>query len=56
MLDAGGRVIEEGIAEKPQLTGDTRTFRVSLDPNQYAQDLDEASKGKEVLYNVVIVV
>lgn len=49
MLDASGRVVEEGVTDKPEMSGDTRTFRVSLDPNQYAQDLDAVSKGKEVI-------
>ena len=35
MLDEQGRVIEEGPEAPPQLKGDTRTFRVSLDCNQY---------------------
>ena len=30
MLDANGRVIEEGPEPKPEMKGDTRTFRVSL--------------------------
>lgn len=48
MLDAAGRVIEEGPEPRPQLDGDSRTFRLLLDPNQYRLDLDRASKGKEV--------
>lgn len=48
MLDASGRVIEEGPEPRPELDGDTRTFRLLLDPNQYRLDLDRASKGKEV--------
>lgn len=48
MLDASGRVIEEGPEPKPELDGDTRTFRLLLDPNQYRHDLDRASKGTEV--------
>ncbi|MFT7801790.1 intron-binding protein aquarius isoform X1 [Arapaima gigas] len=39
MLDDKGRVIEEGPEPKPRLKGDTRTFRVWLDPNQYQQDM-----------------
>ncbi|XP_030641850.1 RNA helicase aquarius [Chanos chanos] len=39
MLDDKGRVIEEGPEPKPKLRGDTRTFRVWLDPNQYQQDM-----------------
>ncbi|XP_029585739.1 RNA helicase aquarius isoform X2 [Salmo trutta] len=39
MLDDKGRVIEEGPDPKPKLRGDTRTFRVWLDPNQYQQDM-----------------
>lgn len=48
MLDASGRVIEEGPEPKPELDGDSRTFRLLLDPNQYRLDLDRASKGNEV--------
>ncbi|XP_063040700.1 RNA helicase aquarius isoform X2 [Engraulis encrasicolus] len=39
MLDDKGRVIEEGPDPKPKLRGDSRTFRVWLDPNQYQQDM-----------------
>ncbi|XP_035388468.1 RNA helicase aquarius isoform X2 [Electrophorus electricus] len=39
MLDEKGRVIEEGPDPKPKLKGDSRTFRVWLDPNQYQQDM-----------------
>lgn len=39
MLDDKGRVIEEGPEPRPKLHGDTRTFRVWLDPNQYQQDM-----------------
>uniref|UniRef100_A0A6Q2XQ48 RNA helicase aquarius n=1 Tax=Esox lucius TaxID=8010 RepID=A0A6Q2XQ48_ESOLU len=39
MLDDKGRVIEEGPDPKPKMRGDTRTFRVWLDPNQYQQDM-----------------
>ncbi|XP_072555037.1 RNA helicase aquarius isoform X2 [Paramormyrops kingsleyae] len=39
MLDDKGRVIEDGPEPKPKLKGDTRTFRVWLDPNQYQQDM-----------------
>ncbi|XP_072313298.1 RNA helicase aquarius isoform X2 [Eucyclogobius newberryi] len=39
MLDDKGRVIEEGPEPRPKLLGDTRTFRVWLDPNQYQQDM-----------------
>ncbi|XP_055013721.1 LOW QUALITY PROTEIN: RNA helicase aquarius [Boleophthalmus pectinirostris] len=39
MLDEKGRVIEEGPEPRPKLHGDTRTFRVWLDPNQYQQDM-----------------
>lgn len=48
MLDANGRVIEEGPDPRPFLPGDTRTFRVLLDPNQYQKDMDNIAKGKEV--------
>lgn len=48
MLDQNGRVIEEGPEPKPDLPGDSRTFRVWLDGNQYRLDMDSASQGKEV--------
>lgn len=51
MLDASGRVIEEGPEPRPELEGDARTFRLLLDPNQYRLDLDHASKGNEVCSN-----
>ncbi|XP_028852048.1 RNA helicase aquarius isoform X1 [Denticeps clupeoides] len=39
MLDDKGRVIEEGPEPKPKLRGDSRTYRVWLDSNQYQQDM-----------------
>jgi len=48
MLDGGGRVIEEGPGPRPHVAGDTRTFRVVMDANQYKIDLDGISKGEEV--------
>ncbi|CAG9134014.1 unnamed protein product [Plutella xylostella] len=50
MLDAAGRVLEEGPEPRPALPADTRTFRLLLDANQYAADLDTASTGREVGY------
>ncbi|XP_035781501.1 RNA helicase aquarius-like [Anopheles albimanus] len=52
MLDANGRVIEEGIEQRPQLTGEQRTFRVWLDSNQYRQDMDRegADEDREDVY------
>ncbi|XP_041357905.1 RNA helicase aquarius-like [Gigantopelta aegis] len=50
MLDDTGKVIEEGPEPKPELTGDTRTFRVWLDPNQYQQDNARAIDGQEDVY------
>ncbi|XP_060606233.1 RNA helicase aquarius-like [Ruditapes philippinarum] len=50
MLDAEGKVIEEGPEPKPELTGDTRTFRVWLDPNQYQQDMVATEDGTEDVY------
>lgn len=47
MLDDKGRVIEEGPDPKPKLRGDTRTFRVWLDPNQYQQDMTNCIQNKE---------
>ncbi|XP_047537056.1 RNA helicase aquarius [Vanessa atalanta] len=56
MLDASGRVIEEGPEPRPELDGDSRTFRLLLDPNQYRLDLDQASKGKEDVYETFNIV
>ncbi len=50
MLDAAGKVIEEGPEPKPELQGDTRTYRVWLDPNQYQQDMTKTMYGKEDVY------
>lgn len=50
MLDINGRVIEEGPEPKPNLPGDTRTFRVWLDCNQYRLDMDKNVQGKEDVY------
>jgi len=47
MLDANGRVIEEGPEPKPEIKGDSRTFRVWLDCNQYKSDLDNKSGNSE---------
>ena len=46
MLDESGRIIEEGPEPKPEIKGDTRTFRVWLDCNQYKTDMDNLKKGK----------
>lgn len=40
MLDANGRVIEDGPEPRPQLPGEQRTYRVWLDSNQYRLDMD----------------
>ncbi|XP_064421049.1 RNA helicase aquarius [Latimeria chalumnae] len=51
MLDEKGRVIEEGPDPKPKLKGDSRTFRVFLDPNQYQQDMTNTiQSGAEDVY------
>ncbi|KAE8587504.1 hypothetical protein XENTR_v10021996 [Xenopus tropicalis] len=51
MLDDKGRVIEEGPEPKPILRGDSRTFRVFLDPNQYQQDMTNTIQtGAEDVY------
>uniref|UniRef100_A0ABM5FAI4 RNA helicase aquarius isoform X1 n=1 Tax=Pogona vitticeps TaxID=103695 RepID=A0ABM5FAI4_9SAUR len=51
MLDDKGRVIEEGPEPKPRLKGDSRTFRVFLDPNQYQQDMTNTiQNGAEDVY------
>ncbi|XP_028036701.1 RNA helicase aquarius isoform X2 [Bombyx mandarina] len=56
MLDASGRVIEDGPEPRPELEGDSRTFRLLLDPNQYRLDLDRASKGNEDVYETFNIV
>ncbi|KAB7497349.1 Intron-binding protein aquarius [Armadillidium nasatum] len=51
MLDENGRVIEEGPEPKPLLRGDTRTFRVWLDCNQYKIDMDNVkNQNSEDVY------
>ncbi|XP_058466843.1 RNA helicase aquarius [Malaya genurostris] len=50
MLDANGRVIEDGIEQKPQLTGEQRTYRVWLDSNQYRVDMDGLQAGGDDVY------
>lgn len=37
-----------GPEPKPPMKGETRTFRVQLDCNQYQKDMVEISTGKEV--------
>ncbi|CAF1627837.1 unnamed protein product [Rotaria magnacalcarata] len=51
MLNIDGRVIEEGVDEKPMLSGDTRTWRVWLDPNQYQADIQATLNGTEDVYD-----
>ena len=48
MLDQNGKVIEEGPDPKPDIAGDTRTYRVMLDQNQYQIDMDNVTAGQEV--------
>ena len=43
-----------GPEPKPELGGDTRTFRVWLDPNQYQIDMSATEDGSEVSYNVLL--
>ena len=35
-----------GPEPKPVLPGDTRTYRIWLDPNQYQQDMEKTAKGE----------
>lgn len=37
-----------GPEPKPELEGETRTYRVWLDPNQYQQDMTRTVQGHEV--------
>ena len=48
MLDEDGRVIEEGPDPRPELTGNKRTYRVWIDPNQYRRDMTAHENGEEV--------
>ncbi|KAG0422808.1 hypothetical protein HPB47_001399 [Ixodes persulcatus] len=50
LLDLNGRVIEEGPEPKPVLPGDSRTYRVWMDCNQYKLDMDQNVKGTEDVY------
>lgn len=45
MLDANGRVIEDGPDPRPTLSGERRTFRVWLDCNQYREDSDRLQEA-----------
>uniref|UniRef100_A0A131YN13 RNA helicase aquarius n=1 Tax=Rhipicephalus appendiculatus TaxID=34631 RepID=A0A131YN13_RHIAP len=51
LLDLNGRVIEEGPEPKPMLPGDSRTYRVWMDCNQYKIDMDHNVKGGEDVYD-----
>ena len=42
-----------GPEPKPDLPGDTRTFRVWLDPNQYQQDMSGTVEGEESVHIIV---
>ncbi|TRY75128.1 hypothetical protein TCAL_00660 [Tigriopus californicus] len=50
MLDENGRVIEEGPEPRPNLPGESRTYRILLDCNQYHQDMEKTSNGSEDVY------
>ncbi|XP_075145338.1 RNA helicase aquarius [Haematobia irritans] len=50
MLDANGRVIEDGPDPRPQLPGENRTYRVWLDCNQYRLDMDSLQDGGDDVY------
>jgi intron-binding protein aquarius len=43
-------VILPGPDPKPELRGDTRTYRVWLDPNQYQRDMANTVDGGEDVY------
>ncbi|CAF1432066.1 unnamed protein product, partial [Didymodactylos carnosus] len=51
MLNAEGKVVEEGTDAKPVLPGSTRTWRVWLDPNQYQLDIEQTLNGEEDVYD-----
>lgn len=50
MLDANGRVIEDGPDPRPQLPGEQRTYRVWLDCNQYRMDMEDLQYGGDDIY------
>ncbi|EDV30219.2 uncharacterized protein Dana_GF23169 [Drosophila ananassae] len=50
MLDANGRVIEDGPEPRPQLPGEQRSYRVWLDSNQYRMDMDDLQEGADDVY------
>lgn len=57
MLDANGRVIEDGPEPRPQLPGEKRTYRVWLDCNQYRMDMDNLQESGVDVYesfNIII--
>lgn len=57
MLDANGRVIEDGLEARPQLPGEKRTYRMWLDCNQYRIDMDNLQgTGVDVYesFNIII--
>ena len=51
MLDDNGRIIEEGPDPKLPMKGESRTYRVLLDANQYHQDMERASGGAQDVYD-----
>ncbi|XP_014252193.1 intron-binding protein aquarius [Cimex lectularius] len=57
MLDNTGKIIEDLPDVKPELAGDTRTFRVLLDSNQYKLDMELINEGEDDFYenfNVIL--
>ncbi|EDW66854.2 RNA helicase aquarius [Drosophila virilis] len=50
MLDANGRVIEDGPEPRPKLPGEQRCYRVWLDSNQYRMDMDDLQEGADDVY------
>ncbi|XP_017142398.1 RNA helicase aquarius isoform X2 [Drosophila miranda] len=50
MLDANGRVVEDGPEPRPQLPGEQRCYRVWLDSNQYRLDMDDLQDGGDDVY------
>lgn len=50
MLDASGRVIEDGPDPRPNLPGEQRTFRVWLDCNQYRMDMENLQQNNDDVY------
>ncbi|KAH8294727.1 hypothetical protein KR018_002206 [Drosophila ironensis] len=50
LLDANGRVMEDGPEPRAKLPGEQRCYRVWLDSNQYRLDMDDLQEGADDVY------